>query len=34
MNISIRRLWTQEQCFSWAEAQDIRYEFGASSPSQ
>ena len=32
MNVPIRKPWTQEQFFSWAEAQDIRYEFDGSQP--
>jgi hypothetical protein len=35
MNVPIRKIRTQEQFFSWAEAQDIRYEFdGYLGPSQ
>jgi Uma2 family endonuclease len=32
MNVPIRRPWTQEQFFSWAEAQEMRYEFDGSEP--
>jgi hypothetical protein len=32
MNVPLRRPWTQEQFFSWAEAQDIRYEFDGFQP--
>jgi Uma2 family endonuclease len=32
MNIALRRSWTQEQFFDWAEAQDERYEFDGFQP--
>jgi Uma2 family endonuclease len=32
MNIALRRSWTQEQFFDWAEAQDERYEFDGVQP--
>jgi Uma2 family endonuclease len=32
MNLPIRKSWTQEQFFAWAEAQDARYEFDGSRP--
>jgi len=32
MNIALRRPWTQEQFFDWAEAQDERYEFDGFQP--
>ena len=32
MNVPLRKSWTQEQFFSWAEAQDIRYEFDGFQP--
>lgn len=32
MNVPIRKPWTQEQFFSWAQAQDIRYEFDGFQP--
>jgi Uma2 family endonuclease len=32
MNIALRRTWTQEQFFPWAEAQDERYEFDGVQP--
>jgi Uma2 family endonuclease len=32
MNVPIRKPLTQEQFFSWAEAQDIRYEFDGFQP--
>ena len=32
MNVPIRKPWTQEQFFSWAEAQDARYEFDGFQP--
>lgn len=32
MNIPSRECWTQEQSFSWAEGQAIRYEFDAVQP--
>jgi len=32
MNVAIRRTWTQEQFFDWAEAQDERYEFDGVQP--
>jgi Uma2 family endonuclease len=32
MNAALSKPWTQEQFFSWAEAQDIRYEFDGFQP--
>jgi Uma2 family endonuclease len=32
MNVGLRKPWTQEQFFSWAEAQDVRYEFDGFQP--
>jgi Uma2 family endonuclease len=32
MNIALRKTWTQEQFFPWAEAQDERYEFDGVQP--
>ena len=32
MNVALRKPWTQEQFFSWAEAQDARYEFDGFQP--
>jgi Uma2 family endonuclease len=32
MNIPLRKAWTQEQFFAWAEAQDGRYEFDGAQP--
>jgi Uma2 family endonuclease len=32
MNIALRRSWTQDQFFAWAEAQDIRHEFDGIQP--
>jgi len=32
MNVPIRKSWTQEQFFAWAEAQEARYEFDGSRP--
>ena len=32
MNIALRKSWTQERFFDWAEAQDVRYEFDGSQP--
>jgi Uma2 family endonuclease len=32
MTIPLRKPWTQEQFFAWAEAQDARYEFDGSEP--
>ena len=32
MSVLIRKPWTQEQFFSWAEVQDIRYEFDGFQP--
>jgi len=32
MNVPIRKPWTQEQFFSWAEAQEARYEFDGFQP--
>jgi hypothetical protein len=27
MNIALRKPWTQDRFFAWAEAQDVGYEF-------
>jgi len=32
MNVALRKPWTQEQFFPWAEVQDIRYEFDGTQP--
>ena len=32
MNVAIRKPWTQEQFFSWAETQAARYEFDGLQP--
>jgi Uma2 family endonuclease len=32
MNIPLRKSWTQEQFFTWAEAQEGRYEFDGFQP--
>ena len=32
MNLPLRKPWTQEEFFSWAERQEIRYEFDGSQP--
>lgn len=32
MNIALRKPWTQEQFFAWAEAQEGRYEFDGFQP--
>jgi Uma2 family endonuclease len=32
MTVALRKPWTQEQFFSWAETQDIRYEFDGVPP--
>ena len=32
MNVALRKPWTQEQFFSWAQTQDIRYEFDGFQP--
>lgn len=32
MNVALRKPWTQEQFFPWAETQDIRYEFDGFQP--
>jgi Uma2 family endonuclease len=32
MNVPVREPWTQEQFFTWAEAQDVRYEFDGLRP--
>jgi len=32
MHVPIRKPWTQEQFFSWAEAQETRYEFNGFQP--
>lgn len=32
MNVALRKPWTQEQFFSWAERQDTRYEFDGFQP--
>jgi Uma2 family endonuclease len=32
MNVALRKPWTQEQFFSWAETQDTRYEFDGFQP--
>jgi Uma2 family endonuclease len=32
MNVPVGKPWTQEQFFSWAEAQEMRYEFDGFQP--
>jgi Uma2 family endonuclease len=32
MNIALRKPWTQDRFFAWAEAQDVRYEFDGVQP--
>ena len=32
MNVPLRKPWTQEQFFAWAENQDTRYEFDGFQP--
>jgi Uma2 family endonuclease len=32
MNIALRKTWTQEEFFDWAQAQEIRYEFDGVRP--
>ena len=32
MNVALRKPWTQQQFFSWAEAQEARYEFDGVQP--
>jgi Uma2 family endonuclease len=32
MNIALRKIWTQDEFFPWAEAQDVRYEFDGVQP--
>jgi Uma2 family endonuclease len=32
MNVAVRKPWTQEQFFAWAEAQEARYEFDGFQP--
>jgi Uma2 family endonuclease len=32
MNVALRKPWTQEQFFSWAETQETRYEFDGFQP--
>ncbi len=32
MNIALRKPWTQEEFFAWAQNQDIRYEFDGFQP--
>jgi Uma2 family endonuclease len=32
MNVPLRKAWTQEQFFAWAEHQDTRYEFDGFQP--
>jgi Uma2 family endonuclease len=32
MNVALRKPWTQDQFFVWAEAQDTRYEFDGFQP--
>ena len=32
MNVTLRKPWTQEQFFSWAETQEVRYEFDGFQP--
>ena len=32
MSVPLREPWTQEQFFTWAETQDIRYEFDGVQP--
>ena len=32
MNIALRKIWTQDEFFAWAETQDVRYEFDGFQP--
>ena len=32
MNVAVRKPWTQEEFFAWAENQDTRYEFDGFQP--
>ena len=32
MNVALRKPWTQEQFFTWADAQEARYEFDGFQP--
>ena len=32
MNIALRKSWTQDEFFSWAQSQEIRYEFDGFEP--
>ena len=32
MNIALRKSWTQDQFFAWAERQELRYEFDGFQP--
>ncbi len=32
MNVALRKPWTQDEFFAWAEAQDARYEFDGTQP--
>jgi Uma2 family endonuclease len=32
MNVALRKPWTQDRFFAWAEAQDVRYEFDGVQP--
>ncbi|GLR66928.1 hypothetical protein GCM10010909_16080 [Acidocella aquatica] len=32
MNIALRKSWTQDEFFSWAQSQEIRYEFDGFQP--
>jgi hypothetical protein len=32
MNIALRKTWTQEEFFDWAQSQELRYEFDGTQP--
>jgi hypothetical protein len=32
MNIALRKPWTQERFFAWAQVQNLRYEFDGTQP--
>jgi len=33
MDTAVRKIWTQEKFFEWAENQDTRYEFDGFQPA-